>query len=141
LIIVAIFGPNLADLAKGLLGNVSKPFSSTLSLPSSNIQAHLVHSPTDPSTFSPSHLQLAVQGLKPATTYYLTINEGSCSGPTLILVGSLTTDDVGAALKDFSLDLSDPASFASRKLWLNFHSGGFSGTSSACSPIDTSLLR
>jgi hypothetical protein len=143
LVIVAIFGPNLAEFARGLLGNVGKPFSNTLSLSSSNIQAHLVHSPdpTDASAPSPSHLQIAVQGLKPSTTYYLTIDEDSCGGPTLLLVGSLTTDDVGTALKDFSLNLSDPAGLASRKLWLNFHRGDFNGRSSACSPIDTSLLH
>lgn len=143
LVIVAIFGPNLADFAKGLLGNVGKPFSSTLSFPSSNIQAHLVHTPdqANASAPSPSHLQIAVQGLKPATTYYLTIDEGSCGGSTLLLVGPLTTDDTGTALKDFSLNLSDPTGLASRKLWLNFHRDSFNGTSSACSPIDTSLLR
>nr|BBH94208.1 hypothetical protein KTA_24070 [Thermogemmatispora argillosa] len=143
LIIVAIFGPNLADFAKGLLGSVGKPLTSAISLPSSNIQAHLVHTPsqTDSAASSPSHLQIAVQGLKPTTTYYLTIDEGACGGPTLLLVGSLKTDEAGTALKDFSLDLSDPASLASRKLWLNFHSGSFSGVSSACSLIDTSLLR
>jgi hypothetical protein len=143
LIVLSIFGPNLGGLFKGLLSNVGKPFTSTISLSSSNVQAHLVHvaSQGDTVGISPSHLQVAVQGLKPRTTYYLTIDEDSCGGPTLIDVGSLTTDDAGTALKDFSLDLSDPAGLAARKLWLNLHGSGFAGTSAACSPIDTSLLR
>jgi hypothetical protein len=143
LLVFAFFGQNLNTLFKGLLGGIDKSLSTTISLPSSNIQAHLVHaaSQSDTSDNASSHLQVAIGGLKPDTTYYLTIDEDSCHGPTLFDVGSLTTDDSGTVLKDFSLSLSDPQGLAGRKLWLDVHVDGYGGRTVSCPQIDTSLLR
>ncbi|GAC1383373.1 MAG: hypothetical protein NVS4B7_13340 [Ktedonobacteraceae bacterium] len=79
-------------------------------------------------------LQIKLDGLTANSPYYVSLDQGQCSGASLYTVGRIVTDGNGAATT--TLPLNDLQNSIQQNLWLNVHRGSdTSGQSVACGQV------
>ncbi|MDQ6660265.1 MAG: hypothetical protein M3Z24_04785, partial [Chloroflexota bacterium] len=80
-------------------------------------------------------LQISLSNLNPHTDYYVTLDQNSCAGNTLLDAGRLTTDSNGSAFTELPLSNVNTIVQQNTSPWLDVHQSSSSGVSVACGTV------